>query len=457
MKGILALLACGLVTTAASAVLQAQVAAARQPVRISVDVARFRGGDDKHAFVEVYYSFPRNSLTFTKDSAGYTAGLDITLRVFQKDSLVVADRWLVPQASAEAVGDSPVVNLVGLAQVQLMQGEYLFRVLGRDRFDLQRVDSITLRVPVQPVAPNGPVLSDLEFASSIRMNPPTQNQFYKNTLEVVPNVGGIFTEEQRCFYYAEAYNLVRGSDTTDYVLKTTVFDAVGREVLSREKPKRRPGESSVIVDHFSVGRLKTGTYALVLSLLDTSGRSLATSGKKFFMYNSKLGIDSSLLTASADLPMNIYMAMGETELDQEFRWLRYEANDTERSNYEQLSGADAKRKFLSDFWRNRAPGRRDEYLARVLAANRTMRAGAKEGYRTDRGRVLIVYGNPDDVDRHPNEIDSRPYEIWSYNNIQGGVIFVFVQRTSGGEYELVHSTHRNELHDENWDREGITR
>ena len=151
------------------------------------------------------------------------------------------------------------------------------------------------------------------------------------------------------------------------------------------------------------------------------------------------------------------MAMGETELDQEFRWLRYEANDRERSNFEQLSGADAKRKFLSDFWRGRPAGKRDEYLARVAVANQTMRAGAKDGFRTDRGRVLIMYGNPDDVDRHPNEIDSRPYEIWSYNNIQGGVIFVFVQRTAGAEYELVHSTHRNELRDDNWDREGITR
>jgi GWxTD domain-containing protein len=273
----------------------------------------------------------------------------------------------------------------------------------------------------------------------------------------VPNVGGIFTEEQRCFYYAEAYNLVRGADTVDYVLRTTVFDAIGREVLSREKPKRRPGESSVIADQFGVGRFKTGTYGLVLSLLDSAGKSIATSGKKFFVYNSQLGVDSSLLSSASNLPMNIYMAMGEAELDLEFQWLRYEATDTERSNYGQLSGADAKRKFLSDFWRNRPAGKRDEYLARVSAANQTMRAGGKDGYRTDRGRVLIMYGTPDDVDRHPNEIDSRPYEIWSFNNIQGGVIFVFVQRTAGGEYELVHSTHRNELRDDNWDREGVTR
>ena len=77
--------------------------------------------------------------------------------------------------------------------------------------------------------------------------------------------------------------------------------------------------------------------------------------------------------------------------------------------------------------------------------------------KTDRGRVVIVYGQPDDIDRHPNETEVRPYEVWSYNNIQGGVIFVFVLRNAAGDYELVHSTHRDELHDENWDRVGVTR
>jgi hypothetical protein len=76
----------------------------------------------------------------------------------------------------------------------------------------------------------------------------------------------------------------------------------------------------------------------------------------------------------------------------------------------------------------------------------------KKGYRTDRGRVYIVYGAPDDVERHPNESESRSYEIWTYNNVQGGVIFVFLQRDVSGDYELVHSTHRSELHDENWQR-----
>ena len=122
-----------------------------------------------------------------------------------------------------------------------------------------------------------------------------------------------------------------------------------------------------------------------------------------------------------------------------------------------MKGVDPKRTFLTDFWRRRQPGEREEYMSRVAYANANYTVMMREGYRSDRGRVTITYGRPDDIERHPNETDMRPYEIWSFHNIQGGVIFVFVQRNQAGDYELVHSTHRNELHDENWDRVGITR
>jgi GWxTD domain-containing protein len=186
--------------------------------------------------------------------------------------------------------------------------------------------------------------------------------------------------------------------------------------------------------------------------MDTGATALARSGRKFFVYNSLLGIDSTLLTSPSDLPLAVYATMEEPELDREFKWAKYEVLDAEKGQFEQLKGPEPKRKFLSEMWRRRPAGARDQYMARVTQANDTYSSLARKGYLTDRGRVLIVYGTPDDYERHPNEGDSRPYEIWSYNNLQGGVIFVFVQRNQGGDYELVHSTHRNELHDENWTR-----
>ena len=90
---------------------------------------------------------------------------------------------------------------------------------------------------------------------------------------------------------------------------------------------------------------------------------------------------------------------------------------------------------------------------RKSQANKNFKADYIEGWKTDRGRIYIVYGKSDDIERHPFESSTRAYEIWKYDNIQGGVIFVFVDLSNqSGDYTLVHSTARNELSDEDWQR-----
>ncbi len=425
-------------------------------LRLSVDISRFRGADDEHVNVEIYYSFPRRSITYVPDSLGLTGAGDITLLVRRKDSLLYADRWLVPHVLRDTSQAGGGMSLVGCYPVQLSEGEYLLTLIARDRNNAGRADSLKIKLPIHLFSVQKTSLSDVEFASVIRQAE-KGGPFYKNTLDVIPNVGGLYSEGQSCFFYAEAYNLLKGDLQGAYHLRTNVLDAIGRDVLSRERTRKLSGESTVIVDQFAVSGLRTGTYTLVLSLLDSSRKTITTAGKKFFVYNKTLGVDSTLLAAGTGLPFTEYLSMDEVELDREFRWSRWETMDVEKEQFEALKGSDAKRKFLSDLWRKRGPGSRDQYLSRVSYANSNFSVMGREGYRTDRGRVYIMYGSPDDVERHPNEVDSKPYEIWSYHNIQGGVIFVFVQRNQGGDFDLVHSTHRNELHDENWDRVGITR
>jgi GWxTD domain-containing protein len=433
-----------------------QVVKPTSPLTISADIYRFRGGDDGHVLVDVAYMFPVRGLTYRPDSAGLIGGGAINILLYQRDSLISSDGWIRAHKVADTSGLLNGMNLLALHQLQVPPGDYVLRILVRDRFDPERRDSLTVRLPIRLFGTAGPALSDVEFASVNRQGTPG-GMFFKNTLDVVPNVGGMYGEEQSCSYYLEAYNLTTGQDTGRFVVRTTILDAIGKEIISRERSKKRVGESSVIVDDIPVKDLRTGTYSMIVSLLDREGKPTVSAGRKLYVYNSRLGIDSTLLRTASTLPMPMYMSMDESELDREFQWAKYAAMDDEKSRYENIQGVDAKRRFLSDFWRQRQLGLREEYLSRVSYANTNFRVLNRDGYKTDRGRVHIVYGTPDDVERHPNETETRPYEIWSYNNIQGGVIFVFVLRSAAGDYELVHSTHRDELHDENWDRAGVTR
>ena len=268
----------------------AQTRAPHEPFRLTVDLSRFRGADDSSLTVELHYAIAQGGLTYRQDSAGWTAAADVTVLARAKDSLVFGDRWLVPHAVQDTGGAKPGMTLVGVYALQLPAGDHAVTVIARDRNGPGRTDSVVMRVPIAPAPTDKPTLSDIEFATSIRQGV-SQGPFHKNTLEVIPCVGGLFGEEQKAYYYVEAYGLLAGGGTSDLKVRAAVYDAVGKEVLSRERPKKRSGESAVLVDQVAVSALRSGTYTLVVALLDSGSTTLARSGRKFFVFNPALGID----------------------------------------------------------------------------------------------------------------------------------------------------------------------
>jgi len=89
-------------------------------------------------------------------------------------------------------------------------------------------------------------------------------------------------------------------------------------------------------------------------------------------------------------------------------------------------------------------------MERVQIANKRYSAAKKEGWKTDRGRVYILYGEPSEYERFPSDLETRPYEIWRYNEMEGGVYFIFADIKGFSDYELLTSTKRGELNDEYW-------
>ena len=77
----------------------------------------------------------------------------------------------------------------------------------------------------------------------------------------------------------------------------------------------------------------------------------------------------------------------------------------------------------------------------------------RPGWQTDRGRVLLKYGPPDDEQVFLTETDKYPYIIWTYNRLgnQSNVYFVFYDPDLGtNEFPLLHSTLKGEPYNANW-------
>jgi GWxTD domain-containing protein len=100
--------------------------------------------------------------------------------------------------------------------------------------------------------------------------------------------------------------------------------------------------------------------------------------------------------------------------------------------------------FIVKFWehRNPTPGTtenpfKDEHYRRLSFANQHF-AENRPGWKTDRGRVYIVYGPPDVVTKHAGSAIAAPEEIWSYMHMKvGDTVFVrFVDECRCGKFSL---------------------
>lgn len=119
----------------------------------------------------------------------------------------------------------------------------------------------------------------------------------------------------------------------------------------------------------------------------------------------------------------------------------------EREAFLRLPNDEARDQFLERFWeiRNPTPGApqnpyKEEHYRRIQHANQYFDNGSGEGWRTDRGRVYITLGEPQQQAKYLTNQNLRPLEIWFYSNLHGALppffYVVFFQREIGGDFRL---------------------
>jgi len=145
-------------------------------------------------------------------------------------------------------------------------------------------------------------------------------------------------------------------------------------------------------------------------------------------------------------------AAAQQELRQESPYVKWVNEDVvyiiearEREAYLKLQTDEERKHFIEQFWQRRdlTPGTAknefmEEHYRRIRYAGERFRSPSKTGWKTDRGRIYIVYGPPEEIESHPSgRAGGPPFEKWLYNFIQGigqGVIVEFVDVSRDGEY-----------------------
>ncbi|HXM68878.1 MAG TPA: GWxTD domain-containing protein [Candidatus Acidoferrum sp.] len=144
------------------------------------------------------------------------------------------------------------------------------------------------------------------------------------------------------------------------------------------------------------------------------------------------------------------------------KWLNEDVvwiiTDEERAAFKQLSNDEERDNFIEAFWQRRDPTPdteeneyKEEHYRRIAYANEHFAAGIP-GWKSDRGRIYIMYGPADEVDSHPSggtyerpmeegggETSTFPFEDWRYRYLEGigqEVIIEFVDSCMCGDYHM---------------------
>jgi GWxTD domain-containing protein len=144
------------------------------------------------------------------------------------------------------------------------------------------------------------------------------------------------------------------------------------------------------------------------------------------------------------------------------KWLdedvAYVITDEEKAAFKALRTDEEREQFIEQFWLRRDPTPdtienefKEDHYSRIAYANERFQSG-KPGWKTDRGRVYILYGKPTEIESHPaggqyerpfeeggGTTSTYPFEVWRYRYIEGignEVILEFVDPTMSGEYRL---------------------
>ncbi|TFH65772.1 MAG: GWxTD domain-containing protein [Candidatus Zixiibacteriota bacterium] len=463
MKHFLLSVALVLIVSAAVVAQQSeQVQQPQQPLRVWADGASYAYFQDRtKSYVEVDVALQRKDIQFEDMQGFYEGKAYLYLEVMDESGKMVDSlgKWVPIDVKYLEDAYKEDVRIFEAIPCALPPGKYKMRLTAIDGIS-KRTGVSTFELNVKSFASDNFDISDLEMAYDVMpMKTDTiLSALMKAGRRVIPNPSRyISNEDSLLYFYCEVYNLTQRDGASDeFEIKATLLDTYGYEL--REYPvvrNKKPGTTAVITQALPVRGLPGGSYELNVRVEDlATGRKVVTTKKFMLIY----AFDQ--LTPTMTSPDSL--TIDDAKLMEQV--IRYITKKEEKDTYKELN-LDGKKAWLKAFWdrKNPNPGSRvntykNEIFRRFLYANyyySSSTAKRNDGWSSDRGRIYIQYGPPDQIDQRPSTMAQKPYERWLYYRLpeqSGGNYFIFVDETGYGNYQLRHATVKGEISNPEFER-----
>lgn len=390
-----------------------------------LDFSDFYDVLNENSRLEIYYQVFNSNLLFIRDGDKFRASYSLSISIYDKKNIPILSKTRDKEITVNQYSRtiSKIDFRTGQLNFNLDPGKYKIDCFLMDN-NSKKSNKKSFDFRARKFDRQNPYVSGIEFvfaADSVVFD----STFEKNGMTIIPNVGRLYGEDTASVfsYYIEIYKgngkankVFIETRLLDRKLKTIHFDSV---TANFDEP---------IIAQFrqiAIKEFKGGEYTLEIILKGRRGKALDNYKKNFTIYWSPEA-----------MVLNDY----KTAIQQ----LKYIAVPDEVKEIKNIANSEERLEAWNKFWKSHdpTPGTIENelkmsYYYRIEQANERYSVMRREGWRTDRGMVLIMYGEPDYLEDFPFEANNDAYQIWTYYNVDSKPReFLFIDEWNNNDYIL---------------------
>lgn len=409
----------------------------------------YKDPSQKRLLTEVYVSFAQSQIKNQDIYKNDT--LDVIVEIYRNGNLSTRGWHLFPLNSF-LKGNSSSVFLDNFA-FALNSGENILKISVKNRnVDNKISGNLEEKVVIPDYSAKKPFMSDILISDLITKPTDLNSHFIKKGILVQPFPIRIFSPAKPLLYsYIEFYNLKKES-VSEYSTSLEIVDESGNIAKKLKTPNINfLDNTGFIVSGQNIMSLKDGRYKIQASLLYKN--EIKDKKTINIKVRKKKKIPVSVIQPQKMDPE--YLTKSEGEIDDEIYVLKYIMKEQTWKNFRTMN-LQNKKVILSKFWKQNDYKKetpenefRIKYLNLVKYVREQFSDAKNDGVDTDMGRVILLYGKPDYINRNTDDdLAGQSVEVWQYNKYQA--YFLFVQENFTGPYRMVHSTMKGETYDPFW-------
>lgn len=408
------------------------------------------------SFFEIYLSVDANSLQYAKVGEAYKANVEITMILSSGEEIVAFKKYSI---------ESPETTNLAAIKPTLFSQERIILPEGKYKFTLKMQDLNNKEALAEGseewIMPkySGMMLSDILLVESYTQSKPNSTTS-KGDIEIIPHQDNFYPQsDKKITTYAELYNIKSSVDKGETLLAYSGIKAENSGSFLQQfvsQKRINANEVTIIFNSFDITDLPTGNYFYTIEIKNKQNELVTEKSMFFQRYNT----ESKALLSDVFIQQSEFSKITQKDsLTFFIRSLIPVAEMHEKifiNNQLKVSSIEEMQIFLGNFWAKRSKDNPYEawlnYKKVVLAVESEFATQTRHGFDTDRGRIYLQYGTPDQRNQKRDNPLSMPYEIWQYYNVknQSNVRFVFIARSLAHDFLLEHSTAEGEIKNPDW-------